>query len=133
MSVSVLERAHVAEALGERLADRFLQYAHVPAAGEAQGLLLSIDAHLAEVRRAANRWPDAERHFELLERVAALCKRLLVLSHAMDPDSRAAIVGAVRYFLDTLDLERDDQPFGFGDDAQVVDYVVREVAPELAR
>ena len=129
--MSVLDRSRVAAALGERLADRFLQYAHVPADGEPQGLLFSIDAHLAEVQRAATRWPDADRHFEVVERVAGLCKRLLVLCLAMDDDGRAAVVGAVRYFLDTLDLERDDQPFGFGDDAQVIDYVVREVAPEL--
>jgi hypothetical protein len=130
--VSVLDRSRAADALGERLADRFLQYARPPEEGEPQGLLLSIDAHLAEVQRAARRWPDAERHFELVERVAGQCKRLLLRSHELDADGRAAVIGGVRYFLDTLDLERDDEPFGFGDDAQVVDYVVREVAPDLA-
>jgi hypothetical protein len=126
--VSALDRERASAALGERLADRFLQYA----SDDAHGLLFRIDAHLAEVRRAAVRWPESERHFEVVERIAGQCKRLLGRVQTLDDDGRAAVVGAVRYFLDTHDLERDDEPLGFGDDALVVDYVVREVAPDLS-
>lgn len=126
--MSAVDRERVVAALGARLADRFLQYAH----GEPGGLMVRIDAHLAEVRRAAERWSEAERSFELVERTAAQCKRLLARWPTLDDGGRAAVVGAVRYFLDTHDLERDDEPAGFVDDARVVAYVVGEVAPDLA-
>jgi hypothetical protein len=131
----ILDAAHVAAALGPRLAERFLQYAVEPADGERGELMLRIDEHLAQMRRAAERRNPAAPDHAGVDALATLGKRLLLRlgDAAASADTRAAIAGAVRYFIDTHDLERDDAPLGLEDDALVMNYVVSEVAPELAR
>jgi hypothetical protein len=119
-----LDPARVRAALGTRLGDRFLQYATPPEPGETGRLLVRIDEHLAAAAPAA--LPSADR-------IARACKRLLLRIDGADPDSAKAIVAAARYFIDTYDLARDDGPDGYADDAQVVDYVIAEVAPDLAK
>jgi uncharacterized membrane protein YkvA (DUF1232 family) len=122
--MGVLDADRVRAALGVRLADRFLQYATRPQPGERGRLLIRIDEHVAGARGDA----------ALATRIANAC-RLLVLRADDEPevDARAAIVGAVRYFVDTYDLAPDDAPRGYDDDAKVVDYVIDAVAPDLAR
>jgi hypothetical protein len=122
--MGVLDPDLARAALGERLASRFLQYAAAGDEAGAQRLQLSIDEHLAEI--LAGRTDHA-----LAARIATACKRLLLRWHDAAPDARAGIVGAVRYFLETHDLHRDDQKLGLDDDAQVVSYVVAAVAPDL--
>ncbi len=111
--MSVLDPERARAALGTRLGDRFLQYAARGSADEARELLIHIDEHVALVRARAG--ADA-----LADRISVACKRLLMRAEATAAEERAAIVGAVRYFLDTYDIQRDDQPEGFADDAQVL-------------
>jgi len=117
-----LDPDRVRAALGTRLGDRFLQYATPPGPGEAGRLLVRIDEHLAAAARAEAAGAD---------RLARACKRLLLRLEGADADTAAAIVAAARYFVDTYDLARDDGPDGYADDAQVVEYVIAEVAPDL--
>ena len=132
--MSVLDRDRVHSTLGQKLGDRFLQYAHEPAGDEAQTLLVRIDAHVAEVRQVASSKAGGSRvDLKLADTIAAACKRLLVRIDRCPADGQAAIVGAVRYFLDTHDIDRDDGPRGFADDAEVVNPVQGFVAPDLPR
>jgi hypothetical protein len=121
--MGVLDADRVRAALGVRLADRFLQYATRPQPGEPGHLLIRIDEHVAGARGDA----------ALAARIAMACRLLLLRADEAEVDARAAIVGAVRYFVDTYDLAPDDAPRGYDDDAKVVDYVIGAVAPDLAR
>ncbi len=130
--MAVLDAERARAALGQRLADRFLQYARWPTEEEALRLGIHIDEHVASVRRAAGRREgDTIADLRTADLIASACKRLLRQLPGAPPDHQAAIVGAVRYFLDTHDMERDDEPLGFADDAQVVNYVLAAVAPDL--
>jgi hypothetical protein len=122
--MGLLDADEVRAALGERLGDRFLQYAGRPDLGEAGHLLIRIDQHLATVRVG---------DVALAHRIALACKQLLVRADGAEPDAVRAIVAAARYYVDTFDLSRDDQPDGYVDDALVVDYVLGRVAPDLPR
>lgn len=126
--MGVLDVERVRAELGPRLADRFLQYATPLDEDEAQRLLVQIDQHLAVIAPRA-------RQADLIQAsaLASRCKLLLMRFARSGAEERAAIAAAVRYFLDTHDLERDDEPAGFGDDARVMNYVVEAVAPELGQ
>ena len=124
--MGILDVDRVRAELGPRLGDRFLQYATAPDEKEAYRLLVHIDEHLAHMTLPGGDLP-------LPRALASRCKRLLMRYDESGPEERAAIVGAVRYFLETHDLERDDGPSGFDDDAKVMNYVVEGVAPELGR
>ena len=126
----ILDATRVRAALGSRLADRFLQYTSEPDDAERRGLLLRIDEHLAQMHRAAARRGDGQPDVARGGEMAATCKRLL-LRCPVHGEACAAIVAAVRYFIDTHDLERDDEPHGFDDDEQVLSFVVAAVTPEL--
>lgn len=128
--MGVLDADRTRAALGDRLAARFLQYAVTTAGADAERFLVRVDEHLAEMLHAADRRGDPAT---LAQQIATTCKRLLLRWGDSEPEARAAIVGAVRYFLETHDLSRDDEALGLDDDAQVVDYVVAAVAPELSR
>jgi hypothetical protein len=123
--VGVLDVERVRAELGPRLADRFLQYATAPEPDEAQRLLFHVDEHMVLMARRGG--ADPERGKALASR----CKHLLLRYFDASPEVRAAIAGAVRYFIDTHDMDRDDGPLGFVDDAQVMNYVIRAVAPDL--
>jgi hypothetical protein len=123
--MGVLDPDRARAALGDRLADRFLQYAHDDGDDGAQRLMLSIDEHLRDVLHSPG-------NGDLATRIARTCKRLLLRHRDAEPEARAAIVGAVRYFLETHDMRRDDERQGLDDDLRVVDYVAAAVAPDLA-
>jgi hypothetical protein len=125
--VGILDVDRVRAELGPRLGDRFLQYATAPDEEEAHRLLVHIDQHLAHMTRHLG------GDLPLPIALASRCKRLLMRYDESGPEERAAIAGAVRYFLETHDLERDDEPSGFDDDAKVMNYVVEGVAPELGK
>ena len=121
--MGVLDGDRVRAALGDRLGERFLQYATLPDLGEPGRLLIRIDEHVA----------GARGDVALAARIATACKLLLLRSEIATFDEACAIIGAARYFVDTYDLARDDEPQGYVDDAQVVNYVLAEVAPELPK
>jgi hypothetical protein len=132
--MSVLDPERVRATLGQRLGDRFLSYAHEPSGDDVEVLARRVDAYVAEVRRsAASRAGGARIDVHLADAVAAACRRLLSRIGTCPPDGQAAIVGAVRYFLDTADVDPDDVPRGFVDDAEVVNHVQAFVAPDLRR
>jgi len=118
-----------------RLGERFLKYAHQPGGGdETESLIRRVDGYVAEVRTLASSRAGGSRiDVRLAEAVATACKRLLARIERSPPDGQAAIVGAVRYFLDTNDVDRDDGGRGFADDAEVVNHVQSFVAPDLPR
>jgi hypothetical protein len=125
--VELLDRDRVRSVLGPRLGDRFLQYATPTDEAEAQRMLVHIDEHLALM--APQPGCDQRRASALASR----CKRLLIRYRESTPEARAAITAVVRYFLDTHDLDRDDEPCGFDDDVEVMNFVVDVLAPELGR
>ena len=131
--MSVLDPERVRASLGQRLGSRFLQYAHEPAGDDAQNLSGRVDTYVAEVRRSSSRAGGSRIDVRLADAIAAACKRLLSRIDRCPPDGQAAIVGAVRYFLDTHDVDPDDAARGFADDGEVVNYVQTFVAPELPR
>lgn len=131
--MSVLDPERVRTALGQRLGERFLKYAHQPAGDEVQTFLQRVDAYAVEVRRLASSKGGSRIDVRLADAVAAACKRLLARIDRCPADGQAAIVGAVRYFLDTNDVDRDDAARGFADDAEVVNHVQSFVAPDLPR
>ncbi len=132
--MSVLDPERVRASLGQKLGDRFLKYAHEPGGDEADSLLQRVDAYVAEVRKVASMKSGGSRiDVRLADNVAAACKRLLARIDQCPADGQAAIVGAVRYFLDTHDVDRDDDARGFIDDAEVVNHVQGFVAPNLPR
>ena len=115
--MGLLDVDRVRAALGPRLGDRFLQYATPPEAGEPGRLLIRIDEHVA----------GARGDVALAARVGMSCKRLLLRVDSADAEQACAIVAAVRYFVDTYDLARDDEQYGYVDDAAVVDYVTESL------
>jgi hypothetical protein len=131
--MSVLDPERVRIALGQRLGDRFLKYARAPAGDEVPALLKRVDAYMAEVGEMASSRGGSRIDLRLAEAIATSCKRLLSRIDRSPPDGQAAIVGAVRYFLDTADVDRDDGARGFADDAEVVNHVQAFVAPDLPR
>lgn len=84
-----------------------------------------------EVRRHYERLVDAQRRSELIavDLADALCTRLealLVMAHLLDPEARAHIVGAARYFVSSADERPDDQSCtGLDDDVEVFNHVAR--------
>ena len=134
-AMSVLDPERVRATLGQKLGERFLKYAHQPGGGdEAESLIRRVDGYVAEVRTLASSRAGGSRiDVRLAEAVATACKRLLARIERSPPDGQAAIVGAVRYFLDTNDVDRDDGGRGFADDAEVVNHVQSFVAPDLPR
>jgi hypothetical protein len=115
--MGVLDPERARAVLGERLAGRFLQYASPGDDGDLRLMQLRVDEHLADVLGRGL------GEVELANRIAASCKRLLAGAGGRTADERAAILGAVRYFVETHDLMRDDERLGLEDDARVVDYV----------
>jgi hypothetical protein len=128
--MGILDATRVRAALGSRLADRFLQYTSEPDEAERRALILRVDEHLAQIQRAAARRGDGQPDVARGGEMAAACKRLL-LRCPVHGEACAAIVAAVRYFIDTHDLERDDEPHGFDDDEQVLSFVAEAVSHEL--
>jgi hypothetical protein len=112
-----LDAAHAAQTLGDHLARRFLQHATPLAEGEVEGLMIRIDQHLSYVRRVG---PDPE----LADTIGRTCKGLILRMTDLNLDGRAAVVGAVRYFLETLDMDSDLKPHGLADDALVLNYAI---------
>jgi hypothetical protein len=74
---------------------------------------------------------DAQRRSEFIaiDLADALCGRLetlLAMAHLLDPDARAQIVGAARYFISSADEKPDEQSCtGLDDDVEVFNRVVR--------
>src|SRR5262245_41252618 len=107
--MGLLDADRVCAALGTRLGERFLQYATRAESGEPGHLLIRIDEHVAAARGDAG----------LAGRIAVACKQLLIRAGELEPEAARAVMGAVRYFVDTYDLARDDAPRGYVDDVQV--------------
>jgi hypothetical protein len=131
--MSVLDPERVRATLGQRLGDRFLKYAHEPAGDEVQVLLQRVETYMTTVRERASSRGGSRIDLGLADTIAASCKRLLSRIDRCPADGQAAIVGAVRYFLDTADVDRDDEVRGFVDDAEVMNHVQAFVAPDLPR
>jgi hypothetical protein len=132
--MSVLDPERVRATLGQRLGERFLRYAHEPSGDDIEVLGGRIETYIAEVRRSTSSRAGGGRiDVRLADAVATACKRLLSRIGTCAPEGQAAVVGAVRYFLDTDDLDADAAPRGFVDDAEVINYVQSFVAPDLSR
>ena len=74
---------------------------------------------------------DAQKKNELVAVDLALAlhgrlDQLLAMAHLVDPESRASIVGAARYFVSSSDAKPDDLSCtGLDDDVEVFNHVAR--------
>ncbi|MCA9587095.1 MAG: hypothetical protein KC657_17325 [Myxococcales bacterium] len=63
---------------------------------------------------------------DLAEALCVRLEELLKMAHLLDPESRAHIVGASRYFVSSIDEKPDeDSCTGLDDDVAVFNHVVR--------
>ena len=119
-----LDEAHAADALGPDVAEIFIQHTECLSPEAAAELVPLVDVHLEATHKIrASMVPGID--VGLAVRITDACKELLSRYPEMDERCRAAVVGAVRYFMQARDAEADlDSEGGFRDDAQVVNYVI---------
>jgi hypothetical protein len=118
---SGLDPEDTREALGPVIADILLQHATALPPEEAIALTALIDGHLERVESEA----PGERLVGLANELAATCRAMLKRYADLDVPGRAAVVGAVRYFVRAWDAENDlRSPHGLEDDARVINYVI---------
>lgn len=91
----------------------------------------ALDRLRADVREHYEQLLRAQKRNELvaIDLAELLCVRLeelLVMAHVIQPNHRADIVGAARYFISTADTVPDDLACtGLDDDVEVFNHVVR--------
>ena len=105
------------------------QYMHDVTADELVELTTEVDAYLEVVRQAA-----AERDFvdvRLAEQIVAALNALIADAADYTAKERTLLAGAVRYFTNVNDENRDlTSPTGFDDDAEVLNAVCTYVGRE---
>ncbi len=119
-----LDFEHARATLGAFIAKAFLTETEALPPEKITFLARGIDEHLGIVRRAAaSSSPSID--LQLAEQIGSACHALLGRYEQLDEPSRAAIVGAVRYFVSSEDSDDDLRSvFGFEDDARVVNYAI---------
>ena len=111
------------EKLGEDIADIFLKHAEELSIDATAELMLEVNSYLERIEQELT--ANAVIDLEAATKVSEACKRLLENYRSFPEPTRAAVVGAVRYFLDTADAEDDLSSFdGLEDDVQVINYVI---------
>lgn len=82
-----------------------------------------LSLYLDQVRQLQEEHPFID--LDLVERIGVACSALLDLYGDLEEPARAAVVGAIRYFVIEEDAEGDlDSIVGFDDDARVVNWVI---------
>ena len=97
---------------------------------ELAGLVSMLDDYLKEIKSAL-----ATNEFinvELGQIIWHRCHDLVSHYTELDSAGRSAVVGAVRYFIESEDAEDDlDSVIGLEDDAQVVNYVIQQTGLDI--
>jgi hypothetical protein len=90
---------------------------------QAAALGADVDAYLEVIRASARDDPAID--VGLAERLAAACHGLLDRYPELGEKDRRSVIGAVRYFIEPEDAERDlESPKGLEDDAELVNFVI---------
>jgi len=101
--------------------------------GEAELMTLKgeVRAHVARLTLAQSK--SELIPLDLAELLGARLTTLLDLAGKLDPDARAEVVGAARYFVSTDDMLPDEQSCtGLDDDLEVFNHVVESLErPDL--
>jgi uncharacterized membrane protein YkvA (DUF1232 family) len=109
--------------LGEPIAKIFIEQAQELEESKISELEPLIDVHMEAVYQA--RSSNAEIDIRLADELAGACKVLLRMYGSFGTDARAAVVGAVRYFVTSQDADNDlRSKKGFHDDAAVLNHVI---------
>jgi len=131
MSESI-DRERAIGALGAEVAELFLDLAEPLPVEAALKMAEAVEQHLVQVRVEVAKAELLD--LELGQQVAEACKALLDLYGSLDQASRAAVVGAVRYFVQQQDVDQDlGSVLGFDDDALVVNYVIELIGQDVPR
>ena len=126
----LLDPTTVKGALGEEIAESFLKHAEVLSINDAANLLLEINAHLERIEEELV--DNAVIDLEAAVKASEACKGLLENYPGLPEPTRAAVVGAVRYFLDADDAEDDlSSFFGLEDDVQVINFVIEKAGLDI--
>jgi len=124
--------SRVRSELGDAVGGVFLKLVEVVPPEEAARLAGLIDRYMEDVRRALAE--PALIDASQASHIAASCKALLALYEDLDESGRAAVVGAVRYFVRRVDADDDlESPLGFDDDAVVVNIVIDLVGADVPK
>ncbi len=128
-----LDEERARHVLGDDIAAIFLDHAEVVPLAEAERMVPLVNVHLEAAHKIRTSMiPDVD--VRLAEKLASACLELLKDYPGMDDRSRAAVVGAVRYFMQAGDATDDlSSGEGFKDDAQVVNYVIEITGADLER
>lgn len=128
-----LDEDRARNVLGEDIATIFLDHAEVVPLEEAERMVPLVNVHLEAAHKIRTSMiPDVD--VGLAERLASACLGLLKIYPGLDDRSRAAVVGAVRYYMQASDANDDlSSREGFQDDAMVVNYVIEITGADLDR
>ncbi len=128
-----LDEDRARDVLGADIAAIFLDHAEVVPLEEAERMVPLVNVHLEAAHKIRTSMiPDVD--VGLAEKLASACLGLLKVYPGMDDRSRAAVVGAVRYFMQASDANDDlSSGEGFKDDAQVINYVIEITGADLER
>ena len=119
--------------LGDEIASIFLEHAEVVPLEEAERMVPLVKVHLEAAHTVRTSMiPDVD--VRLAEQLTAACLELLRVYPGLSDMSRAAVVGAVRYFMQASDASDDlSSREGFKDDAMVVNYVIEITGADLPK
>lgn len=111
--------------------DLFQQHREDLAVPALAALKVAVREHFDELVRAQQR--DELVAIDLAELLCVRLEGLLAIAHLLEPEARAHIVGAARYFVSTADAVPDQRACtGLDDDVAVFNHVVRVLGrPEL--
>lgn len=97
---------------------------------ELLGLVAMLDSYLGNIRAALG--SNEFINVELGQKIWQRCHDLVSHYADLDSEGRAAVVGAVRYFVESEDAEDDlDSVIGLDDDAEVVNYVIQQTGLDI--
>lgn len=118
------------ESLAPREREALLERAQALAPDEVPSLADGIDHYLLRIHEALSR--NEFLNVDLAQRVGTTLKALLAMySDLASNQTRALVIGATRFFLETNDVLADlDSPLGFDDDARVLNAVLRDIGRE---
>ena len=128
-----LDEDRARNVLGADIASIFLDHAEVVPLEEAERMVPLVSVHLEAAHKIRTSMiPDVD--VGLAEKLASACLGLLKVYPGLDDGSRAAVVGAVRYFMQAGDASDDlSSAEGFKDDAAVINYVIEITGADLER
>ena len=128
-----LDADRARKVLGKDIAGIFLGHAEVVPLEEAERMVPLVNVHLEAAHKIRTSMiPDVD--VRLAEKLTTACLDLLKVYPGMNDKSRAAVVGAVRYFMQANDATDDlSSGEGFKDDARVVNYVIEITGADLER